>query len=78
MNTSSLLSADIGSGLAIAYTCIVIIVGILGAINLAVLHKHAERKSVAQGITIIFIIVFLLICTLSGFTILQFLSNYNA
>lgn len=78
MNPSSLFTTDIGTGLALLYLCIVVIVGILGAVNLAVLHKHAERQSVAQGITLVFAVIFILICILSGLTILQFFSNANA
>ncbi len=75
MNPSSLLQADIGTILSFVYVCVVVLIGIIGTANLAVLHKHAEKPNIARGITLTFAIIFLLICILSGVTIIRFLAN---
>lgn len=78
MNPFSELSTSVTPLLVLCYAAAVLITAIIGLVNIAVLHKHAERPSIARGITLVFIIFFLIICILSSITILQSLSNTNA
>lgn len=78
MNPFSELPASLTPILVTLYTGAVLVTAIVGIINLVVLHKHAERPSVARGIATIFSVIFILICILSGITILQYFSNANA
>ncbi len=55
----------------IVYLLLVVGLGIFGLITLAVLHKHAEKKSLATGISIVFVILFTIIFLVS----LKALSN---
>lgn len=55
------LSNNLGSVVIVAYLAVVALAGLLGLITLAILHKHAEKKSVATGVSVVFVILFTLI-----------------
>lgn len=55
------LSNNLGSIIVIVYLLLVAVVGILGMVALAILHKHAEKKSIATMISVLFVVIFTII-----------------
>lgn len=59
------ISNSISIAIIVLYLLLVAGLGLVGLVSLAILHKHAEKKSVATGISMVFMIIFTIIFLVS-------------